>query len=343
MALLFCCDPSYFQHLAVALASLLENNRRHALDVTIVVSARDAEAERKLLGTLPTHPSAAIRVMLQPIERVRDLPTSYHISSEAYLRLLAIDLLPPDCTKVIYLDCDVVVVGDLGPLWETDIAAHALAAVPDPYGADRPAGLGMPPTAAYVNSGVLLLNVRRWREQELAARVIDFAARTGSALVYHDQDAINAVLHAETLALPYRWNCQAAMFRGPRPVPEGARDAVAAAVRDPAIIHYTSAQKPWMFTAFMPRRAVYHHYLKKTAWRGTPLTRRSLAHLPEALFNGAAYTLRLRYTYDRFLRSTTAGRVLVRGRLALSTSAAALCAGAARAMTRASAPKDHQP
>jgi hypothetical protein len=68
-----------------------------------------------------------------------------------------------------------------------------------------------------------------------------------------------------------------------------------------------------MFTAFMPKRALYHRYLALTAWRDAPLARRSLRYLPEALFNGVSYALGSSFTFDRFLPSTNAGRILVRG------------------------------
>jgi lipopolysaccharide biosynthesis glycosyltransferase len=310
---MFCCNPGYYQHLAVALASLLENNQRQALDITIVTSCRDAKAERRLLGTLPSHPDVEVHIKHFELDGLRALPTSHHITAETYLRILVLDMLPPDCDRIIYLDCDLVVLAALKGLWETDIGDYALAAVPDPYGAERPDALGMPEGAAYVNAGVLFINVARWRAQGLAARVIDYASRAGSRLEYHDQDAINAVLHGQILTLPFRWNCQARMFRANGSLPRLDRAALRAATGDPAIIHYTTAQKPWMFTAFMPKRALYHRYLALTAWRGAPLTRRSLGYLPEALFNGAAYALGSSFTFDMFLRTTNAGRVLVRG------------------------------
>jgi len=311
---MFCCNPGYYQHLAAALASLLENNQRHALDITIVTSVRDAEGERRLLGTLPSHPDVEVHIKHFELDGLRALPTSHHITAETYLRILVLDMLPPDCDRILYLDCDLVVLADLKGLWETDIGGYALAAVPDPYGAERPEALGMPEGAAYVNAGVLFINVARWRAQGLAARIIDYARRVGSRLEYHDQDAINAVLHGQILTLPFRWNCQARMFRanGSLTRPDQVV-AIRAATSDPAIIHYTTAQKPWMFTAFMPKRALYHRYLALTAWRNAPLTRRSLGYLPEALFNGTAYALGSSFTFDLFLRTTNAGRVLVRG------------------------------
>ncbi len=312
MRVLFCCNPGYFQHLAVALTSLLENNQRHALDVTIIASAADAGAEQRLIGGLPAHPALRVTILHCSLEHFQDLPTSFHITLDAYLRFFAIDLLPPDTDRILYLDSDLLVLGDLSALWTTDLGGHALAAVPDPFGNHRRAALGMPAAATYVNSGVQLINVRRWREERIAARLIDYASHQGERLLYHDQDAINALLHAETLTLPYRWNFQVRMFR-PRPAQlRGEYDAVLDAGRDPAIIHYTSAKKPWMFTAFMPRKALYHAYLDKTPWRGTPMTSKNPASWPEAAFNASMYAMRIDYTFDEFLRKTNIGRVIAR-------------------------------
>jgi lipopolysaccharide biosynthesis glycosyltransferase len=305
---LFCCNPGYYQHLAVALASLLQNNQRRPLDVTVVVSARDVEAERKLLSVLPAHPDAKVTIRQFGLEKFHALHTSGHITTETYLRILALDTLPPDCGKIIYLDCDLVVVSALDDLWEIDLSGYALAAVPDPYADDRPKALGMPDSASYVNAGVLLINVKHWREQDLAVRVIAYAEQLGSRLHYHDQDAMNAVLHEQILTLPFRWNCQARMFRASSSFTGPNRTAIRAATDDPAIIHYTTAQKPWMFTAFMPKRALYRYYLAMTAWRDAPPTRRSLVYFPEALFNGVAYVLGSSLTFDQFLRTLPTAR-----------------------------------
>ncbi|WP_428662851.1 glycosyltransferase family 8 protein [Reyranella sp.] len=308
---MFCCDPRFYQHLAVAIASLLKNNQRHSLDITVVSSGQDAAAERKLVSILPYHPDAKVTIKHFGLEGFNALPTSGHITVETYLRILALDTLPPDCEKIIYLDCDLVVVSTLDGLWEVDLGDYALAAVPDPYGAERPRVLGMPDSATYVNAGVLLINVKRWRDHDLAASIIAYAEHEGDRLRYHDQDAINALLHAETRILPFRWNCQARMFETNRSFSARERKAIAVATRDPAIIHYTTPQKPWISTAYTPQRAIYRRYLAMTAWNGAPM-RQSIDDLPEALYNRIANACGSSLPYKRFLESTNAGRVIFR-------------------------------
>jgi hypothetical protein len=95
---MFCCNPGYYQHLAVALASLLENNQRHALDITIVTSDRDGEAERRLLDTLLSHPDVKVHIKHFELDGFRALPTSHHITAETYLRILFLDMRRPTAT-----------------------------------------------------------------------------------------------------------------------------------------------------------------------------------------------------------------------------------------------------
>jgi lipopolysaccharide biosynthesis glycosyltransferase len=340
LRVMFCCDPNYYQHLAVALASLLKNNQGRALDVTIVTSAYDEEAESKLVSILPEHPETKVTIRHFGLEKFRSLYTSDHIIAETYLRILALDILPSDCEKIIYLDCDLVVTGPLDGLWETELADYAIAAVPDPYGSDRPAALGMPDSATYVNAGVLLINVKRWREQGLASRVIAYAEQAGSRLRYHDQDAMNAVLYNQTLPLPLRWNCQARMFYANRRLIQSDRmpmtkAAMLAATRDPAVIHFTTSQKPWIFTAYMPKRAIYYRYLAMTAWRDAPPTRRSVSDLPEALYSRIAYICGSSCPFERFLRISNTGRMLVRCGQAISWIVSLLRGGAVSSSARA--------
>lgn len=307
---LFCCDPGYYQHLAVALVSMLRSNAANNMDVHLISSAPDTAAEFKLRQSLIAYRNFALSIHYW--ESHARLHTSFHISREAYTRLNAALILPPSIDKIIYLDCDLVVVASLADLWRTDIQGHALAAAPDPYGAGRREALGMPSAAPYVNSGVLVLNLDKWRQDDLSQRLAHYIEAAGSNLLFHDQDAINAVLHGATRVLPYRWNMQARMLRaaGRASLPD--RAAIAAAAKSPAIIHYTSARKPWIFTMATPGEGLYRHYQQLTEWRDAPPVGKRLSAVPEYVANHLLYAVGADYTWDRVLRATTLGRILVR-------------------------------
>jgi hypothetical protein len=121
-------------------------------------------------------------------------------------------------------------------------------------------------------------------------------------------------LHGQIRTRPIGWNCQAIRFPANRSLIGPDRAAIRDATRDPDNIHCTSVQKPWMFTAFIPKWSLSQRCLALTAWRDAPPTRRSIGCFPEALFNGPAYALGSSFTVDRSLHSTNVGHVLVRGR-----------------------------
>ncbi|MDR6532270.1 lipopolysaccharide biosynthesis glycosyltransferase [Caulobacter rhizosphaerae] len=320
ITVLFCCDPGYYQHLAVALVSLLLNNASNFLDVHLISSRRDSALESKLTASLGGNDNFRLRVHYWNNDQ--RLYTSHHITMETYTRLFAATILDDAIDKILYLDSDLIVVDDLMSLWRTDIRDYVLAAVPDPFGLWRRETLGMPREGPYVNAGVLLLNLARWRSEDLTRRLADFIAREGDNLVFHDQDAINAILHAATKVLPYRWNLQARMLRPRRLTSLADHAAIQRAAQSPAIIHYTSARKPWLFVAATPGKQLYRHYLRLTAWRTARPIGRSWSRLPEYLANHALDLLGSDYTWERVLRSTTVGRIIDRSARLLATGRA---------------------
>src|SRR5690606_22778049 len=123
------------------------------------------------------------------------------ISQAAYLKLLAPGLLPSGAARVIVLDADVIVQSDLQPLWAAPMGDRLLLAVQDfgcPYvscsfGIRRYRELGLEADAPYFNSGVMLLDLERWRAEEMASRSLQYLDSHAAELRCHDQEALNAV------------------------------------------------------------------------------------------------------------------------------------------------------
>ena len=186
--------------------------------------------------------------------------------------MLAASVLPAEVERVLYLDSDLVVLDDLSPLYGIDLAGKILAAAPDfPWDPDgretqRLRRIGVADPDRYVNSGVLLMDLRRWRELDCTARLLDFIDRMGRDLTFPDQDAINVVLKGEILVVGARWNLQARMYRlGRRHFPR--EHAVAStAGRRPAIVHYTTADKPWLPGSMASKRGQYVRFRRLTAF-----------------------------------------------------------------------------
>jgi lipopolysaccharide biosynthesis glycosyltransferase len=270
------CDEKYAMPLAVMLASVVANlGAGRSVCAYVLESALTADTRDRVARSFRSN-----RIELQWLTveagRLADLKGTLRsfdtVSVEAYYRLLLPELLPQSLDKVIYLDCDLVVNRDLGELWDLDVSATSLLAVPELVpGAEfvsSRAGirlhreLGLAPDLRYFNSGVMVINLLRWRARQVSQRALTYIREAGQHLRWHDQEALNAVLAGEWTAIDSRWNVSMHAYRGR----SNRRDPAISA--DPFIVHYNSAIKPWQYGfSFGPRELFFRH-LDTTEWSG---------------------------------------------------------------------------
>ena len=297
-------DRAYIASCAALLHSLLDHNAADA-DVTVhfftdpSLAAQDvagiAQVVQRGGGTFRSHePQPALE---------RSFASGLRYPAAAFRRLFFGRLLP-GLERVLYLDADTLVLGDLRPLWALDISGHALAAVTHPlfphFSRERIAALGVRDLADFFNSGVLLMNLPRVRRHEQG--FLEFLAdpRCRALLAFADQDVLNAVVpRAERLALHPRWNLQIPHLEMPLAwIPDDPAD-VRSARADPVIVHFNGRIKPWHFRSRHPYRERFWHHLRQTPWRDTPVEGRNLKnavlrYLPDWLPPLVRERLRLR-------------------------------------------------
>jgi len=306
--LLCAADESYAMPLAVTLHSAASNlsvgEHLHVVLLDGGISEASWMGIRETLAELPI----TIDVIRPDLNLVQDLSISHHISHSAYLRLMADQLLPSWIDKVIYLDSDLLVLDDLCKLWQMDVSDHYCLAAVDiscpfvdastfvkSYGNQEDTSttseaslasvpyvnaltpipnwreLGIDGAGHYFNSGVMVLNLKRWRAENISARLLE-CLRTNRAHVWcWDQYALNVVFAGQWGKLPARWNQGTHVYEYPdeNQAPIGAAPFVE--MRDnPAILHYTTEYKPWNFRPFHPDRELFYQHLDQTAfsqWR----------------------------------------------------------------------------
>ncbi|HMB76985.1 MAG TPA: glycosyltransferase family 8 protein [Kiloniellaceae bacterium] len=210
-------------------------------------------------------------------ERFASLATTIRgfdtVSLETYYRLLLPEVLPASLDRVIYLDCDLVVLRNLGDLWDLDMAGSSLFACPEllpdaavaaaPQGIRRYGALGLASDMKLFNAGVLLINLKYWRDNAVYLRALIYVRETAWDLRWHDQEALNVVLAGSWQALDPLWNVTMHVFT-PRLQP----DVAAALVRRPGIVHFNSAIKPWHPDFAFGFRDRFFQYLDMTPWSG---------------------------------------------------------------------------
>jgi lipopolysaccharide biosynthesis glycosyltransferase len=173
-----------------------------------------------------------------------------------YERVLAPDALPDTLERAIYLDADLLVLDAVDVLWQVDLGGLIIGAVQDaviprvssPLGLRRYRELGCRAEDPYFNAGVLVIDLEAWKRQHIGQRALEYLERYERSVNLTDQDALNAVLHNRWKPLEDRWNVVAGLAGRPRLEPRGIEPSrMAAAARDPAIVHFYGYLKPWVY------------------------------------------------------------------------------------------------
>jgi lipopolysaccharide biosynthesis glycosyltransferase len=179
---------------------------------------------------------------------VRDIPIlQSRLSPATLVKLLLAEHLSGRYDKILYLDADLVIAGDVSALFRLDMGAHAVAAVPagrlwvgvpeaeKSWRLAHMQALGMTPPYRYFNSGVLLIAVDSWKRQQLTRRTLEFIRKHPDICLLPDEDALNGVLDGDILELSPIWNAR------PR-----SRLAFSMDETRPVIVHYDGPLKPWI-------------------------------------------------------------------------------------------------
>jgi lipopolysaccharide biosynthesis glycosyltransferase len=265
----FGCDLNYAPHLAATIMSILANGGEDSFVFTILQQDFDPATREKFAAMVAPYRNARLEWPDVRVANAAGYVKSGHITLAAYFRLFIPELLPRGAARAIYLDSDVIVLGSLRGLWTADLGGRPLGAVRDPVRIqqdlqDRYVTLGLPTHAQYFNSGVLLFDLAKWREQGLSQRVAQFAIDHPERLTWHDQDALNAVLYDDYMALPMTWNFQRRMCHMlPRDLGLSVADYVQLR-RHPHVVHFTETTKPWGHLDGHPFAHRYFRYLRMT-------------------------------------------------------------------------------
>jgi len=257
LPILTAVNDGYARPAAVMLFSLMSNLAPgYQVEVLIMTTSLAPESRDSIKQAVRRFP-VTIKFLEVSDSRLNGLKLDGHVSIETYLRILAADLLG-DLDKVLYLDCDLLVRHSVHPLFEVDATNVHLLAAPNlspasgsfgsPRGVPSFSLLGIAPETPTFNAGVMVLNLRRWRETRAADQIFAYLRDYRQHVLWWDQDGLNAVLYQSWAPLVGKWNFMTNHWGNFTSWRDSLLDEVAfAATRgDPAIIHYSSTEKPWM-------------------------------------------------------------------------------------------------
>lgn len=276
MHIAFCLDNNYVPYCSAVMASVIDNNKGE--DIVFHLLGDNILKDNVDMLTRWVDGKDGVDIKIYSINKndfdVFPIGDAY-INISTYFRLIMPSLLA-GLDKVIYLDCDTVVSGSLKELWNTDISNYALAGVRDRINDyirvyNR---LGYPMPDGYINAGVLLINLKRWREDDIFYKAVNIAKSMPACLKNHDQDIINLLYHGQIKMLDFKYNLleyylytEDWLYIDKKYYPQ-----IVEACQHPVIVHFCMPQKPWHIECINPFKSLFLKYLNMTPWAGMPFT-----------------------------------------------------------------------
>lgn len=273
-------DKNYVQHAGVVISSILKHaNPDENLAFYIIGEGLDDKDKSQLKAVIKKN-THTIEFTVPDFDKLPILTPPEHISKATLFRLQLPNLLP-EVKKVIYLDCDMIVMSSLKELWETELNNNIGAGVADYYKRvqEHKKELGCE-NIVYINAGMFLFDLELARKENIADEFMAASVRIQDVADLVDQDVINVVLGERIVILPLKWNLATGYFRGNYDFQYYSDEEIAEAVKSPGIIHFTGKTKPWVWRR--SRNPFWFEYFK--ALKGTPWNKKYYMGLVKKVF-----------------------------------------------------------
>ena len=252
----FAVDDNYVPYLAVALRSLIDNaSPDYDYDIHILI---DKLSDENLMN-LSSFEGQNVKVhFVNVASRLDSLGSVIHLrdyyTKATYYRFFIPELFP-QYTKGIYLDCDLLILGDISELYRMDISRLLVAAAREEVMANVPVFgeyaeqvVGVP-CEYYFNAGMLLMNLEEMRRMHLEDEFVELLGEKAFR-VTQDQDYLNVLCSDRALLVNQSWNMTA--------YPDGS-------CIEPKIVHFKINYKPWRYDGVMCEDEFWS-YARKTAY-----------------------------------------------------------------------------
>ena len=256
MNIVYVANEAYVSILGTSLYSLYDNNKDADILDVYIIQTGISEGSVKLLEDLAGYFQRSINIInFEDIRQKKELDfveNKFDISVMA--RLFADELLPEDVKRVLYIDCDTLVLKSLQKLFFADLGEKTIGAVPEPtINIKVKKSIGIDVRQMYFNSGVLLIDLNKYREKKFRKRILAYYDNIKESTVFSDQDAINGALchHIKVLSPRYNffanykyWSYKALINYSPSYgiIPEKVYQS---AKKDPVILHFAGDERPW--------------------------------------------------------------------------------------------------
>jgi lipopolysaccharide biosynthesis glycosyltransferase len=260
-------DDAFVYSLAVMLTSLFKNNTDNRIKVHLFSASLSENNIYKIKELVTSYHQAFKFYRLESL-LFEGLYITERVSLAAYYRILIPEIIDPEVERYIYLDSDLIVMGDISSLFYENMNDNVIGAVNDIAGIDSNMHVkhDISEKYLYFNSGVLLVDRKKWREYDITNKSIAYLKENYEKCKNFDQDGLNVILFNQRHQLSPVWNQQIGLFFIEENVLNNVyRNDYWEAIIHPKIVHFNGYEKPWHYTSFHPYQKQFNFYAQSVS------------------------------------------------------------------------------
>lgn len=283
--IVYASDDKFAEILGVSLVSLYENSKdMDDIKLYILDSGITDENKQKIETVCKSYKrSDVIFIPGRNISEKLSMKVAVDRGSlSQYARLFVSSDLPQELSRVLYLDCDIVVKKSIRELWNLDLQGKTIGALMDAFSKYYRVNIDLEPNDIMFNSGVMLIDLKKWREDNVENQLLKFIKAKNGRIQQGDQGALNAVLSHDTYCFEPRFNSvtifydftykEMLIYR--KPPKFYSEEKVNEAVENPSVIHFTTSflsKRAWMKGCKHRYADEWLKYKKMSPWKDEPL------------------------------------------------------------------------
>lgn len=282
MNILYVSDNNYAWLMGISMISLFENNKHiEKLDVYFFCE-NVSDENKKIIEGISDRYNRKIFIADMPDMDIPDNLITDRWPKCVFVRLFADKILPTNLERILYLDCDTIIEGDITSLEHINMSGKMFYGVKDCLSGINKENIGLKKNDIYINTGVLLINLEELRKNDMKAAIESYVHEYRNLINYPDQDTLNGAFNDKidvlepqygvmTLNAAHKYS-EVMILR--HPTNFYSEDQMNAAVEHPVIVHYTTNMRevrPWFRNSNHPYVAYFRKYMAISPWEDREL------------------------------------------------------------------------
>ena len=286
MNVVYSSSNLYSEICGISITSLFENNKDVDEIVVYVIDNGISDINKKRLQKTAEKYSRSLifvpKIDLEKISHTQIYVGRWNIGT--FFRLYLSSILPQSVERVIYIDCDMIIRKPLYDVYTMDLGACSVAGADDCRSDLYRIEIGCQPGTVYINNGFMLIDLKKWRNENTEKDFTNFITQRKGDLTYMDQAPLNGILGSrnQIYELAPKYNAQRIFFdfsynelmRLRKPEHHLSEEEYQEATIDPVIIHFTpvfiSGTRPWQKKDNHPFASEYRYYKSISEWKDEP-------------------------------------------------------------------------